>query len=331
VKAAFAMRHGLPSHFFTPAQLERLQDLVDIDTSRTWQSFDEATSAELAEIEVLITGWKAPRVNANWLAAMPQLRAVVHTAGSVKFHLPPAVWERGIVVTSAAWANAIPVAEFTLALILLAGKRVVPISRDYSRTGRYPDLPVEYPTSGNFGITVGIIGASLIGRRVIELLRPFDVTVVVYDPYLDAFDTAELGVESVPLPELLARADVVSLHAPDLPSTRRMLGTSEFARMKTGATFLNTARQALVDQDALLAELRTGRLNAMLDVTDPEPLGAAHELFHLPNVLVTPHVAGAHGNELFRLGASALDEVERLVAGHTPAHPVALTALATMA
>jgi phosphoglycerate dehydrogenase-like enzyme len=331
VKAAFAMRHGLPAHFFTPDQLSRLRGVVEIDTDTSWQSFTEASPTDLAELEILITGWKAPLLDTAALAAMPRLRAVVHSAGSVKSHLPTEVWDRGITVTSAAWANAIPVAELTLALILIAGKRVVPISRAYARTGRYPDLPLEYPTSGNFGTTVGIIGASLIGRKVIELLHPFDVNVLVADPYFDTLDAAELGVESVPLHELLSRSHVVSLHAPDLPSTRRMLGAAQFALMGAGTTFVNTARQALVDQDALLTELRTGRLNAMLDVTEPEPLGAAHELFTLPNVLVTPHVAGAHGNELFRLGASALDEVERIVAGREPAHPVTLTALATMA
>lgn len=325
------MQHGLPQHFFDPLQLRRLCQLVDIDPTVSWQRGDARRPADLLDLEILITGWRAPRIDAELLAVMPRLRAVVHAAGSVKSHVDSTVWEHGITVTSAAWANAIPVAEFTLAQVLLASKRVVPIARDYARAGRYPDLPMDYPHSGNFGSTVGIIGASMIGRRLITLLASFDIRVCVSDPFLDPVDALALGVEPVTLPELLERSDVVSLHAPDLPSTHRMLGAGEFARMRTGATFINTARPALVDQTALLAELRTGRLNAVLDVTEPEPLGADHELFRLPNVLVTPHVAGAHGNELFRLGESALDEIERVVTGREPAHPVPLASLATMA
>lgn len=331
MRAAFALTPGLQTRFFNDDDLARLRRLVDIDPSQAVTSLDSDDDAWSPDIEVLITGWGAPRIDAAALDRMPSLRAVVHAAGSVKGHVDPAVWQRGIVVTTAAEANAVPVAEFTLAQVLLAGKRAAPLAREYARRGGHLDLVTEHPGIGNHGGVVGVVGASAIGRHLIELLCPFDLHVVVHDPYLSADDAIRLGVESVPLAHLLLRSDVVTLHAPDLPSTRHMFAAPQFAAMRDGSTFINTARQGLVDHEALLAELRTGRINAVLDVTEPEPLPAGHEFFTLPNVVVTPHLAGAQGNELHRLGASAVDEVARVVDGRPPRHPVTLERLASMA
>jgi len=126
-------------------------------------------------------------------------------------------------------------------------------------------------------------------------------------------------------------SDVVSLHAPVLPSTVGMIGARQLARMRDGTTFINTARGVIVDHHALRTELITGRISAVLDVTDPEPLAADDALFGLPNVVLTPHLAGSVGTELHRLTATALQEVEAFAAGRAPLHPVAATDLATMA
>ena len=135
---------------------------------------------------MILSSWGSPSLDAPALAAAPRLRALVHAAGSVKPYVTEALWRREIVVSSAAAANAIPVAEFTLAMILLANKRAFRLARSYRQRRARLDLLAEVPEAGNYAKTVGIVGASRIGRRVIELLRPHDLSVLVSDPYLDA-------------------------------------------------------------------------------------------------------------------------------------------------
>jgi phosphoglycerate dehydrogenase-like enzyme len=291
---------------FTPESLDRLRAVADVEAS-------------LAEAEVLLTGWGCPPVD---VAAAPRLRAIVHAAGSARAIVTPACWARGIVVSTAAAANAQPVAEFTLAAILLANKGAPAAARDYrERRGRI-DALVEYPGIGNRAKTVGLVGASRVGRRVIELLRPFELRVVVADPFLDAAEAARLGVERRELEALLAESHVVSLHAPALPATRHLLDRRRLALMRDGAVLINTARGALIDHEALTDELRSGRLDAVLDVTEPEPLPPGSPLFALPNVVLTPHIAGALGTEVVRLGDAAIDELARYAAGEPFAHPL---------
>ncbi|MEU4351976.1 hydroxyacid dehydrogenase [Streptomyces sp. NPDC023838] len=286
-----------------------------------------AVAAALAEAEVLLTCWGAPPLTAEVLDSAPRLRAVVHAAGSVKHHITEACWERGIAVTSAAAANALPVAEYTLAAILFAGKRVLASAQRYAELRAPHDWLREGAGTGNYHRTVGLVGASRIGRRVIELLRPFDFRVLLHDPYVDAAEAARLGVELVALDELCARSSVVSVHAPQLPATERMIGARQLAAMPDGATLVNTARGSLVDGEALLGELLSGRLHAVLDVTEPELPHRESPLYDLPNVLLTPHIAGSLGNELHRMADLALDEVERFAAGAPFADPVHAAAL----
>ncbi len=158
-------------------------------------------------------------------------------------------------------------------------------------------------------MTIGVIGASQCGRHVLRLLRDFEVDILLADPTLSSAQATELGATLVPLDRLMAQSDVVSLHAPALPSTRHMLNRPQFAAMKDGAIFINTARGMIVDEDALVAELRTGRISAILDVTDPEPPAADHPFRSLPNCTLLPHLAGAVTNGCHRLGRSAVDQL----------------------
>jgi phosphoglycerate dehydrogenase-like enzyme len=168
---------------------------------------------------------------------------------------------------------------------------------------------------GNYRRTIGIVGASRIGRKVIALLKGLDCNILLYDPFVTAGDPVVADVELVELDALMGRSDVVSLHAPSLPSTRGMIGARQLELMRDGSTFINTARGALVDEAALIAELQTGRISPVIDVTDPEIPPPNSPLFELPNVLLTPHIAGAVGVERSRLGRLVADEIERFVAG----------------
>ncbi|MFF2194180.1 hydroxyacid dehydrogenase [Streptomyces sp. NPDC058157] len=305
--------------------LAELVRVADVDPGLLLTDFTRPGSllgARLARAEVLFTGWGCPALDAEALRRMPRLRAVVHAAGSVKGHLTEACWERGLLVSSAAAANALPVAEYTLAAILWCNKRVLEAARAY-RTARGPVDPLHrYPEAGNYQRTVGLVGASRTGRRVLELLRPFDLRVLVHDPYADPAELASLGGEACGLDELLRRSDVVSLHAPELPRTRGLLDASRLALMPDGATLINTARGSLVDTAALTRELVTRRLYAVLDHTEPEVLPAGSPLYDLPNVLLTPHVAGSLGGELERLAMAAVEELERYARGVGFRYPV---------
>lgn len=319
-----AMRDAL----FPPVLTARLLAVADCDPALVVEDFAAAPGRALAATEVLLTGWGCPRIDAAALELMPALRLIAHAAGSVKAHVDPVCWERGVAVTTAAAANAIPVVEFTVAQIILAGKDVLGATHRYAAGLPPPAGPVPL---GNYGRTVGIVGASRIGRGVLERLQAFDLDCVVADPTITADDARRLGAELVGLDALLGRADVVSLHAPLLPATTGMIGARELAAMQDGATLINTARGGLVDHAALRRELATGRISAILDVTDPEPLAPTDLLFTLSNVQLTPHIAGSTGTELYRMTSLALDEVENLAEGRPLRHRVQLEDLTWMA
>ncbi|WP_205629068.1 hydroxyacid dehydrogenase [Jiangella muralis] len=302
------------------ARLEKLADLVLPGPVATFA--DPAVRSALGQVDVLVTSWGCPPLDEDVLADAPRLRAAFHAAGSVKHHVTDACWERGLVVTTAAAANAVPVAEYTLAAILAAGKRVPRFAAGFRAHPGEVAWRDDITGASNYRRVVGVVGFSRIGRRVAELLRQFELTVLVADPYADPAAVAAAGAQVVELDDLLARADVVTLHAPSLPETRHLIDARRCALMRDGATLINTARGALVDHAALTAECERGRLDAVLDVTDPEPLPPDSPLYRLPNVVLTPHVAGAMGTECRRLTALALDELERFAAGRPLEHEV---------
>ncbi|MDN0200560.1 hydroxyacid dehydrogenase [Streptomyces sp. S.PNR 29] len=321
-RAVFAMDPVHLPLLFPPPVMARLRQTADIDPALVVQDFSDPAAADtLARAEVLITGWGCPHLDAGALAAAPGLRAVLHAAGSVRSLVGQALWERGVTVSSAVTGNALPVAEYTLAMILLAGKDTFDHRERFRRTHAYP-TPAETAATGNLGRRIGVIGASRVGRRLLELLRPFDLTVLLHDPYVSPAEAAALGAEPLPLEDLLRHSDIVSLHAPDIPATHHMLDRKRLALIRDGGVLINTARGALVDHEALTDELVSGRLSAILDVTEPEPLPAGSPLYQLPNVFLTPHIAGSLGNELERLGRIVVEELERLVAGVAPVHRV---------
>ena len=318
---------------FGPDQLRRLRELAELGEPIWAEELDSpAVRARLAETEVLLTSWGCPPLTAERLDAAPKLRAVLHCAGSVRPLVTDAVWRKDLLITSAAEANATPVAEFTLAAIIFAGKkahvlaaesRVAPA--DWYAVGHRDDL-------SNYGRSIGVVGFSRIGRRVVERLRTLDTAeVLVTDPYADPAAVAAAGARLVPLDTLLRRSEILTLHLPGLPQTRHAIGARELALLPDGATVINTARGEVIDTAALERECGTGRLNAILDVTDPEPLPADSPLTRLPNVMITPHIAGSLGTETRRMSSQALDELDRYVRGVAPLDAVTREALAVSA
>lgn len=315
--AVFAIAPWAFGGVFPPDLVTRLRQWVDVDPAVTFTSFEGQAAAEaLAEADILLTGWGCPRIDAGVLAAAPRLRGLMHAAGTVKAQLDPAVFDSGLVVSSAAEANAVPVADYTVAMLVLGAKQAFSRARRYAAAAA--GTPRDWLSGEGTGLrdcTVGVIGASRVGRLVLRRLREFDVEVLLYDPHVPPAEAALLGAEPVGMDELCRRSDLVTVHAPALPETRHLLDERRLGLLREGAVVLNTARGSLIDTEALTRACAAGRLDAILDVTDPEPLPPGHPLFGLPNVLITPHLAGAQGRELRLLGEFAVAEVGRFLNG----------------
>ena len=269
----------------------------------------------LAEADACITSWGVAPLDSEIVAAAPRLGHLAHMGGSVKRVVSAAVWERGVRVTSASVALARDVAETTLGLMIVGRKRIWPLG-NHVRAGGWRDSPVwdRWDARELGRSTVGLIGVGNVGRHVIDLLAPFETTVLVADPYLGDDEAQRLGVELVELAELMDRSDVVSIHAPANDETRHLIGAELLGRLGDGAVLINTARGGIVDEVALIDELATGRIFAFLDVTDPEPPAPDSPLRCLENVVVTPHIAGCIEN-CHRMGELAVEEVRRYLAG----------------
>jgi phosphoglycerate dehydrogenase-like enzyme len=321
-RTALVMHPVVAEELLRADHLERLNRAVHLVSPAPVRDFD-ALGDELARLDIVITSWGCPPIDEATAERMPKLQLVAHLAGSVKGFLDDVIWRRGVMVTNAVAANAVPVAEYTVAAILFANKRVFQLQQAYraERENRAPWFR-EAPDVGNYRKTIGIVGASHVGRLVMQYLKSYDFRVLLYDPYITTLGAREMGVHKSGLAELLAGSDVVSLHAPLLPETRHLLGARELALMKDGTTLINTSRGALVDHTALEAELVRGRVYAVLDTTDPDVLPKTSPLFDLPNVFLTPHIAGSLGRETERLADCIVEEIERFARGASLKHLV---------
>ena len=261
----------------------------------------------LAQTQVIFSTWGLPPLSAEQWAQLPALRAVFYAAGSVQGFARPLL-ERDVVLVSAWAANAVPVAQWTLAQILLAGKGFHRNVREFTASRGQ----TRWRGRGNFGAPVALLGAGQIGRRVIELLQPFELELLVFDPFLSAEAAAQIGASKVELDEAFARANVVSNHIANLPTTRGLLRGAHFAQMPPDATFINTGRGATVAQNEMIEVLQARPdLTALLDVTHPEPPAETSPLWKMPNVVLSSHIAGSIGDEVVRMADFALEEFVR--------------------
>jgi phosphoglycerate dehydrogenase-like enzyme len=272
----------------------------------------ESTCHSLESVRHIFSGWGAPLLSDDILSRLPRLECIFHAGGSVRQLLPPTFWNRRIPVTTAAWINAIPVADFTYAMVVLGLKQAWRRSAALVQSTPWKDAGA----SGLYGARIGLMSLSKVGRLVIERFKDSGAELNVYDPTVDFEEARRLGVQLVSLRELFSSCDVVSCHTPLLPHTRNLVGEDLLTSMKSGAVFINTARGAIVDEPALCAVLRARRdLFAILDVTTREPLEETSPLRSLPNVFLTPHIAGSLGRECARLGEFVVEEFERFRTG----------------
>lgn len=279
-----------------------------------------------------ITGWGTPPIDETLLARAKSMKLVAHAAGSIRHLVPFAAIEEGrLQVTHAAIHIGEAVAEFVVAQVLSFLRHPAELAEGMRRNEPWFDLRTRLLGRLLGEQTVGLLGAGYIGQMMVRLFRAFDARVLIYDPYLTAPHAQTLGAELCGLDELLHRSDIVSLHVPSLPQTRHMIGRAQLAMLKDGALFINTARGAIVDEQALITELRKGRFTAVLDVYEKEPLADDSPLRTLPNAILAPHAAGHSYETYLRQGTSAVDEVCRMLAGEPYRYEVTKAALLTMA
>ncbi|MDX6282705.1 MAG: hypothetical protein QOH03_3776 [Kribbellaceae bacterium] len=281
----------------------------------------DLTPSLLADVDVLVTAWGGPRLTPELLESAPRLALVLYGAGSVRSIVTAESWARGVRVTTANSVIAASVAEFTLAQVLYAlkhGWRYVLGARFSAKS-----LPRAADEPGAAGSVVGLMSLGATGQATARLLARHDLVLQACDPYIDPLVASSLGVRLVSLEELFATSDVVSLHAPVLDETRKVVSTRLLSSMKHDATLINTARGALIDEDALVGVLRQRTdLFAVLDVTDPEPPLPGSPLFSAANIVVTPHLAGTLNTERRRQGQLMSSELAHYVAGEPLEHEI---------
>ena len=273
------------------------------------------------DAEAIFTTWGMPHCPREKVRELyPDLKYIFYGAGSVQGFAAPFLAE-GVRVFSAWQANGVPVAEFTVAQIVMCGKRYFDVF-----TG------AKTAPKGNFGLKVGIIGLGTIGKLVCRMLKDYKYEVLAYDKFLPDSEFAALGVTRAPLERIFAECDVISNHLANNAATRGMLNAALLHSMKPDAYFINTGRGAQVDHGALydvLAESPTR--TALLDVSDPEPLPPEHPLKTLRNCIVSPHIAGSLGAEVGRMGEYMCAEYERILRDEAPLYEVTAKMLEVMA
>ena len=306
VKGLYVMSPDLFDAVYTPETRKHIQSLIEIED----EVVDLTTMPADDQVEVLLGGWGMQELTEEVLDKLPNLKVIFYAAGTMKGIVTDGVWKRGIRITTANQANAQPVAEFALGQILIAMKNTYALARQVKENQGYLIGPMRDDITGLYQTTVGITSLSAIGKQVIQLLKPFDVNIQVYDPYGTEEVADQLGVSLVSLETLFASSDVVTIHTPLLPDTEKMVSKDLLASMKQNTTLINTARGGLIDEEALVAVLKDRTdLTAVLDVTNPEPPEKGSVMYDLDNIVLTPHIAGSAGAERKRLGDAMAGEI----------------------
>jgi phosphoglycerate dehydrogenase-like enzyme len=314
---------------FASAHRERIARITDLYPRHVTTANIEECLPELRNLQVIFSTWGMLNLTDAVLDRLPSLQAVFYAGGTVKSFCMPLL-RRGITITSSAAANALPVAEFALAQFLLANKGYFRNVREYH--GTRAKSHCLFQGQGNLGATVALLGLGRIGRQVLNLLAPFDLRTVVYDPFLSAEEIGSKGAEKVDLAEAFIQGNVVSNHLADVPETEGLIDGRLIASMRRDATFINTGRGRTVREEEMIEVLRARPdLTALLDVTHPEPPVADSMLWTLPNVSLSAHIAGSIGKETGRMAEHAIEEFERWRRGEPLLHAVKLEAVMQMA
>jgi phosphoglycerate dehydrogenase-like enzyme len=312
VKIAILQGKEMRQKVFQPDHLEQLQAIGEVVVNEeSGDPSEEQASKVIQGADIAITSWGCGALTRPLLDNAPDLKVVLHAAGTVKPIVTPELWNRGIRVSNATEALGKGVAETALGFTVVSLKDMWRLSKEISDGGWGSVSNVREV----YGITIGVVGAGRAGSHYVKLMRQFDVRIVLYDPFVSEEKAKEMGADKVTLEDLLVQSDVISIHLPSLPETYRMFNRERLAMMKDSCVLINTARGSVIDEEALALELGKGRFFACLDVTDPEPLRADHPFRSLPNVVLTPHIAGSVNNGLQRIAQAIIDDLKAFISG----------------
>jgi phosphoglycerate dehydrogenase-like enzyme len=327
-KAIYVLNAHDFDKIYGPEVQARIAELVDIVAPPQTAASVKENPAILNDVDIILSGWGMARIDDDFVKAAPRLKAIFYGAGSVN-EFGRGALDAGYLVTSAYAANAIPVAEYCVANLILGLKRCLVHTR---RSHADKKWTRHEPLTGAYRSTVGLISLGMVGRHVLKLLRAYDVDIAVYCITMNDERARELGVRNSTLQEVFEISDAVSIHTARKPETRGMITGEHIASMKQGATLINTSRGAVIREKEMIEVLRKRPdLTAVLDVTDPEPPPPGSPLYEMENVFLTPHIAGSVNGECRRMGQYVVEELCNYLAGKPPMHGVTREILATMA
>lgn len=308
MKIAITLNHELLNTLFTEKALKKLREFGEVSINEG-EATEENIKKVIKDADIAVTSWGNPSFTKEILDECPNLKLVVHAAGSVKPIVSDELWSRNIRVCASTKPLGIGVAETALGFAISASKNFYALNDDIHNGGyEVKDVKELYE------LTVGVVSAGWVGKHFIKLLNNFGVDILLYDPFVSDEDAEKMGCKKAELNDLLEKSDIVSLHAPSIPETNHMINAETLKLMKKDAVLINTSRGSVVDEKALYAHMAAGNLKyACLDVYDPEPIEKDNPLRTLPNVIMTPHIAGLAANGKLRIGMHAAEEIERFI------------------
>lgn len=311
----------------TISEIKKYTELDDVCHTK-----EDIINGGFEDTDFIFSTWGMPPMTEEEIEKyLPNVKCVFYSAGSVQSFARPFL-NKGVKVFSAWAANAVPVAEYTVSQIILANKNFYPISHYMSKEEISTAKEYMSHIHGNYNAKIGIIGAGMIGKLVINMLKCFKLDILVFDPFLPDEKADELGVKKCSLEEIFSTCNVVSNHLANNENTRGMLNKALFEKMLPYSTFINTGRGAQVVEDDLAEVLKKREdITAILDVTFPEPPQEGHPFYTLPNCFLTTHIAGSLGYEMHRMSEYMKDEMIAYINQKETKYEVTLKMLETMA
>jgi len=327
-KIALILNSGCRNMVINEKTIKRLEKIgtVVINEGGTDK---ESVKKAIAGATIAITSWGNEPIDEDILAVCPDLKLVVHAAGSVKPIVSDALWDKGIRVCTSANVLSTGVSETALGFTIAASKNFF-FHNENIHNGGWAEGKENIREL--YDLTIGVVSGGWAGRHYIELMHAFDVDIVLYDPFVSDEKAEEMGARKISFEELLTISDIISIHAPSIPETYHMFNKDTLALMKKDAVLINTSRGSLIDEQALYEHMKAGNLKyTCLDVTDPEPPALDNPLRSLSNCIMTPHLAGQANNGLKKIGQNVCEEIERVLAGEKTVCEVTKEMLAKMA
>lgn len=299
--------------FFSKEVIEKLNSMRNIVWNDKTRNFTKEELAEkLRDIDVCITGWGCPQFDSFVLEKADKFKLLAHTGGSVANVASEALYDKGVKVISGNDIYAESVAEGVITYILCS-LREIPYYSSKMKRGEWRDN--NFKNQGLLDKTVGLIGFGAVSRHLVKLLSPFRCFIKVYDPFISSEIIKGYGAKSCTLEEVLKESDIISLHIPQTQNTYHMFNEKLLSMIGDDTLLINTARGSIIDEEALICQLKKGRFKAVLDVYEIEPLPQDSELKNLENVILIPHMAGPTADRRSYVTLKILEDIERFVHG----------------